>query len=400
MGLNLPVIDISPFISWPDEGPPDETGAAAATAAAPPPAETLAAPRDAASMTPAQRTTVAALRAAVRHPGFFYLVGHGVPRALMDEVVRLGRSFYEDNDAGAKGLVARRDVGDGEDGDGDGARGWQDVDADQNDWHEALDFYAEIPADALEAHRRFKAQGGGAWAGAPGLLEGRNRWPRHPAALRPALEAYVPRLCAVGTAVLRALGHALELADPDFFVARTRDSFWCLRVLGYPPLPPPVPTAEDEEEEEEEELAGCGEHSDYGCLTLLLTDPSPAALKVKVPPAPPDTDTDTAAACTKEEEEGEATWVDADPVPGAYVVNIGDMVEQWTGGWAMSTRHKVLHAGARYRVSVPFFFEPAKDVVVRRLPEFGGTDADPAVRYWDHLVSKIDGSFFRRRTTW
>ncbi|KAK8058930.1 naringenin-2-oxoglutarate 3-dioxygenase [Apiospora phragmitis] len=124
---------------------------------------------------------------------------------------------------------------------------------------------------------------------------------------------------------------------------------------------------------------------------MLLTDETPGALKIRV------------AGGEEEAKQGERQaerWVDADPLPSAYVVNIGDMVEQWTGGWATSTVHKVLHTGDGYRISVPFFYEPAKHVVVRRLPEFGGTRADPEVRYWDHLVSKIDGSFFRKRTTW
>ncbi|KAK7935392.1 hypothetical protein PG985_000887 [Apiospora marii] len=355
--LNLPVIDISPFISWPSHEDDDITNSQAAKDSEKDgdrlqPQADLPKPATAADLTPAQRTTVAALRAAVRHPGFFYLTGHGVPRELMQRVLDLGRQFYTADDALAtKRAIARRPCGDRY---GDGARGWQDVDAiARNDWHEALDLYAEMDggADQVAAHRAFKASRPDAWPGVDGLLEGRNLYPARPAAMRDVLPGYVARLCAVGEAT---------------------DGF------------------EEDDDEEDEEMVGCGAHSDYGCLTMLLTDETPGALKVRV--------------AGGEEQEGqnksEEQWVDADPLPGAYVVNIGDMVEQWTGGWATSTVHKVLHAGDGYRISVPFFYEPAKHVVVRRLPEFGGTEADPEVRYWDHLVSKIDGSFFRKRTTW
>ncbi|KAK8066102.1 hypothetical protein PG997_012849 [Apiospora hydei] len=385
--LNLPVIDISPFISW-DSPENDDNATNSDTpkesqdgnGAAHPQAH-LPKPTTAADLTPAQRTTVAALRAAVRHPGFFYLTGHGVPSALMHRVLSLGQQFYTAADSlPQKRSIARRPCGDRY---GDGARGWQDVDAvARNDWHEALDFYAEISGqDQVAAHRAFKAARPDVWPGVDGLLEGRNLYPQRPAAMRDVYPDYVARLCSVGEAVMRALGFALELRDPEFFVGATRDSFWCLRVLGYPPLPPAFRKKEGEDDEkeavedddeEDEEMVGCvrvagGEEDD--------SDP-------------------------EKQQQKEEQWVDADPLPGAYVVNIGDMVEQWTGGWATSTVHKVLHHGDGYRISVPFFYEPAKHVVVRRLPEFGGTEADPEVRYWDHLVSKIDGSFFRKRTTW
>ncbi|KAK8136680.1 hypothetical protein PG984_004620 [Apiospora sp. TS-2023a] len=402
--LNLPVIDISPFISWPSPEDDDITNSQAAKdngkdGDKTQPQAHLPKPATAADLNPAQRTTVAALRAAVRHPGFFYLTGHGVPHELMQRVLDLGRQFYTpDNEdtLANKRAIARRPCGDRY---GDGARGWQDVDAlARNDWHEALDLYAEIDgADEVAAHRAFKASRSDVWPGVDGLLEGRNLYPARPAAMRDVVPGYVARLCAVGEAVMRALGFALELRDPEFFVGATRDSFWCLRLLGYPPLPPAfrkkADEVKEEEDEEDEEMVGCGAHSDYGCLTMLLTDETPGALKVRVAGGDEEKETD-------EEKQTEEQWVDADPLPGAYVVNIGDMVEQWTGGWATSTVHKVLHAGDGYRISVPFFYEPAKHVVVRRLPEFGGTEDDPEVRYWDHLVSKIDGSFFRKRTNW
>ncbi|KAK8058931.1 hypothetical protein PG994_009379 [Apiospora phragmitis] len=255
--LNLPVIDISPFISW--RSPEDDDvanshvtkenadGNGAHSQAH------LPKPITAADLTPAQRATVAALRAAVRHPGFFYLTGHGVPHALMQRVLELGRQFYtdagdvtgDDDDAAAfllrnKRAIARRPCGDRY---GDGARGWQDVDAiSRNDWHEALDFYAEISGAAqVAAHRAFKAARPNVWPGVDSLLEGRNLYPAVPAAMRVVYPDYVTRLCSVGEAVMRALGFALALRDPEFFVGATRDSFWCLRVLGYPPPAPGFP---------------------------------------------------------------------------------------------------------------------------------------------------------------
>lgn len=72
-------------------------------------------------------------------------------------------------------------------------------------------------------------------------------------------------------------------------------------------------------------------HLSYGCYTLLLATPQLGALKVYRP---------------KTQE-----WVDADPIPGHLVINIGEMWEIWTNGLYKSTLHKVIHKGDSYRVS-------------------------------------------------
>jgi isopenicillin N synthase-like dioxygenase len=90
-------------------------------------------------------------------------------------------------------------------------------------------------------------------------------------------------------------------------------------------------------------------------------------------------------------------WINADPIPGAFVVNIGDMMERWTNGEWKSTLHRVIHKGSEYRVSVPFFFEPNFDAVVRPLKacvERTGKTLYDEVIYGDHLVGKIKGNFY------
>lgn len=127
---------------------------------------------------------------------------------------------------------------------------------------------------------------------------------------------------------MRAMALALDSPE-DLFVRETSNSFWVLRAIGYPPLPAG------------QTGASCGAHTDYGCTTFLLADDTRGALQVLA-------------------KDG-MTWVNADPVQGAYVVNVGDMMERWTNGLWRSTVHRVVHRGGEYRVSVPFFFEPDWD---------------------------------------
>ena len=188
-------------------------------------------------------------------------------------------------------------------------------------------------------------------------------------------QVYVRGMLALGEAVLRAMGDALGLREREFFVGKSRESFWVMRAIGYPPLP----AAGDGD-------GGggisCGEHTDYGCLTLLLADETCGALQVQA-------------------RDGQA-WIAADPVEGALVVNIGDMMERWTNSLWRSTRHRVVHRGEGYRVSVPFFVEPDFEARVRPLEECvarsGGVERWGEVVYGEHLVGKVGGNFYEGET--
>lgn len=91
-------------------------------------------------------------------------------------------------------------------------------------------------------------------------------------------------------------------------------------------------------------------------------------------------------------------WITANPLQGAFVVNIGDMMERWTNGLWKSTNHRVLHRGDKFRVSVPFFFEPNFDAEVRPLKkcvqETGGTKLYNNVVYGQHLMKKLQSNFY------
>lgn len=100
---------------------------------------------------------------------------------------------------------------------------------------------------------------------------------------------------------------------------------------------------------------GVGEHTDYGLLTILRQDPT-SGLQVK----------------------SSAGWIDAPPIEGSFVVNIGDMLDRLTGGAYRSTPHRVRNTSDVGRLSFPFFFDPSWDAVVP-VPE----GAAGAVERWD-----------------
>src|SRR5699024_7889396 len=85
---------------------------------------------------------------------------------------------------------------------------------------------------------------------------------------------------------------------------------------------------------------------DFGVLTLLYVEDGKGGLQV----------------------EKDGDWIDAPPIPGAFVVNIGELLEVATGGYLKATVHRVVSPKAgQDRISIPFFYAPALDQTIPTL---------------------------------
>ncbi len=203
-------------------------------------------------------------------------------------------------------------------------------------------------------------------------LLGPNQWPRLPTTFKPFFEEYSQKMTNLGFTVMRAIAMSLGLNE-HYFDKYCNDSFTYYRVINYPPLNDHVTQTEENVGE------SCGVHCDYGCLTFVNQDDTQGALWVQ---------------------SNDGEWIAANPVPGAFTVNLGDMLKLWTGNLYQSTPHKVVHANKdTYRTSIPFFFEPNFDAIISPLPlpeylfeKKKQQDFEP-VRYSDHLISKVLGNF-------
>ncbi|CZR66951.1 uncharacterized protein PAC_16850 [Phialocephala subalpina] len=275
---------------------------------------------------------------ACREVGFFYLSNHGVDEELRQAMLGRARTFFENATEEEKQAISIKPAGTDH---GDDARGFQKVDGRGKGAHEAVDFFRPVET-----------------AGPPYEIgQGENLWPSTPSDLRTVSEKYIDALFTLATKVVQALALGLGV-DESIFLTRIGEAFWNLRILGYYPKP-------------EGKQAGIGDHTDFGILTFLLTDPQKDSLQVL---------------------SKDGSWEAADPIPNTFLCNIGDMLSKWTDGIYKSTRHRVLHNSDTMRISVPLFFDPDWDAVISPvlpLDRNGEGREDEGVRYRDKFVQAV-----------
>ncbi|KAI1611909.1 oxoglutarate 3-dioxygenase [Exophiala viscosa] len=275
---------------------------------------------------------------ACREVGFFYLSNHGVDVSLLQQMIDNARTFFDTASDEEKDAIKIKPAGDGL---GDLSRGFQRVDGGAKGSHEAVDIFRPVDNSAGPPYE---------------IGLGENQWPTVPKNFREVSERYVDGLLTLATQLMRVIAIGLGV-DEQLFLSRIDKSFWNLRILGYKATDPEATTPS---------VSGIGEHTDFGILTLLLTDPQKNSLQVW-------------------SKSGE--WMAADPIPGCFVINLGDMLSKWTDGQYVSTKHRVLHNSSKARISVPFFFDPNMDAHISPvLPLDGSAREDEGILYREKFL--------------
>jgi len=286
-----------------------------------------------------------AIGEACRAHGFFYVVGHDVDESLGLRLEALSRAFF----ALPEPTKARYAMAHG----GRAWRGWfplgGELTSGRPDWKEGLYLGTELP----ESHPRVRA---GVPLHGPNLVPGDDVLP----GFRSTILEWIDHVTRLGHRVIAAIAASLALPR-DYFERRyTATPLILFRIFQYPSRP--VPAGLDVRE-------GVGEHTDYGLLTLLRQD-EVGGLQVKVP----------------------GGWIDAPPVSGSFVCNIGDMLDRMTGGLYRSTPHRVrLNTSGRDRLSFPLFFDPDVDA---RIEPIRNAEIDDRASRWDGAsVHAFEGTY-------
>jgi len=257
------------------------------------------------------------IRHACIHVGFFYIKNHGVPQAKIDAVVAQSKLLFDrpldtkmkldiHKSANFKGYTAL--LGENTDPENRG------------DLHEGFDFGWEDLATPYD-----------------GPMGGENVWPdtSEMPDFKPTLLQYYHALITLGKYLFRLFALALDLPE-DFFEDKITRPAAIMRLLHYPPQTGPV----------DERVIGIGAHTDYECFTILWQDDVPALQVLNT----------------------DGHWIDATPIPGTFVLNLGDQFARWTNDVFKSTRHRATNRTGVRRFSSPLFFGCDYDVKLEALP--------------------------------
>lgn len=298
----------------------------------------------------AWRDVATQIDTACRDWGFFYITGHGIPPERIDALLAAAKAFFALPEAEKLKIDITRTAHHR----GYGAIATEQLDPTQpSDLKETFDMGFHMAADHPEV-----------LAGKP--LRGPNRHPDLPgwAAL---MEQHYADMQALAQTLLRAIALALGI-ERDFFDARFAEPISVFRMIHYPPRH----TARSADQ------PGAGAHTDYGCVTLLYQDDA-GGLQVR-------------------NVNGE--WIDAPPITGSFVVNIGDMMARWSNDRYTSTPHRVISPLGVHRYSMPFFAEPHPDTEISCLPNCSSADNPPKyppVTSAEYLLSRFADTYAYRR---
>jgi isopenicillin N synthase-like dioxygenase len=254
--------------------------------------------------------------------GFFYLKNHGVPEHLLQDTFTQSANFFHLPEQERAKAAATPDW----------YRGW----------------IAKPRANGLSRDSRlfeqYRIQAECGPQDDPeqtSIFYRPNRWPEGMPAFRAACHAYYDAMLSLSMDLLHVF--AIGLGLPETYLDHYFTKPLCqLSLLYYTPLPA----------EADITVSNTVSHTDEGPFTILAQD-NIGGLEVK---------------------RRDGVWISAPPIPGAYTINVGDMLMWWSNGRYLSNFHRVRNKSTKERFSIPFFNNPDRDVVVQPLPELVAID--------------------------
>ncbi len=303
----------------------------------------------------AKREVAAAIDRACRSIGFLTVTGHRVPQSLIDDTIAIADAFFDlppDEKlrcSPAEGVVLR----------GYSPMATQTLARSKGE---------ETPPDLRESFMLGRPHLTGAeYADRPSaaVFYQPNLWPARPERFRQVLTAYFGAMEDLARDLMRLFALALSLPE-TWFDDKIDDHFSALGTMFYPPL-----LARPAHRQ-----LRAGAHTDFGSLTILAQTEAAGGLEVKSPGG---------------------DWVLIAPRRGTFVVNIGDLMQQWTNDRWQSTLHRVANppdelAATARRQSLGFFCHPNFDAMVECLPgcrEPGAPAHYAPIRAGDYMRRKI-----------
>jgi isopenicillin N synthase-like dioxygenase len=303
------------------------------------------------SDTAAKHALAAELRHACTEIGFFYIRNHGIPQDLIDATFAECPRFFGLPVEDKMRIHVRHSVNNS------GYTPLLEENTDptaKGDLHEAFDIAHELPdtePDCAQVARYY----------------GANQWPENLPGFRDVIETYYRAMHGLGARLFSAFALALDLPE-DYFAPLANRPTAVMRIVYYPSQSGVI----------DPQQIGIGAHSDYECFTILAQETVPA-LQVR---------------------NQQGRWIDAPPIRGTFVINIGDQMARWTNDIFASTLHRAVNTSGRARYSIPFFLGSNHDTLIEALPGCVSTDRPakyPPVRAGDYVQGRFDATYAYRQ---
>ena len=277
--------------------------------------------------------------------GFFYLAGHGVPETLRSAMFATAADFFHLDPAEKETVRSTPDWN----------RGWVRPDPEKVLTADSRLF------EQYRIHRDFAPDDPDLDSGSPFCQP--NRWPVQVPGFADTSLAWHAAMTELSHHLLHAFALALDLPE-DRFDAFFRKPISQISMMYYPPLPAGAGN----------EVKNTSAHTDDGPV-VILAQGAVAGLEVKTV---------------------DGRWLSAPPVPGAFTINVGNMMMWWTNGRYKSTLHRVRNTSAVERFSIPFFANPDEATTIAPLPELVARYG--AARFPPVQVGALLGRFFKAAT--
>uniref|UniRef100_A0A0E0MAM6 Fe2OG dioxygenase domain-containing protein n=1 Tax=Oryza punctata TaxID=4537 RepID=A0A0E0MAM6_ORYPU len=277
----------------------------------------------------------AKLGSACQHWGFFQLVNHGVPDDVISDVRRDLTEFFRLPLEAKEAYAKPPDKYEG--------YGQHFVVSEKQklDWGDLL-------------HLRLR----------PTESRDLRFWPAHPSSFRNSMERYSSEMAKVARCLLEFLAMDMGV-DPESLLEVFRGQPQSMRVNYYPPC------------RQTSKVLGLSPHCDATSLTLLLHVNDVQGLQIRK----------------------DGKWLTVEALDGAFVVNLGDMLEILSNGRYMSVEHRAMVHPEKERISAAVFHQACRDAMVGPLPELvtkdGGRPVYKSMAYEDFMKrffsAKLDG---------